>query len=192
MQPEQEKIMRMVEEGTISAEEAKELLDAIEQDFDEMRSDGEHFELGDELNSKEMWRRPFGLFMVISSIGGALLIRTRRSSGLASLMRGILLFPLTFISAFAAVLIYLSKDSPWLHIRVRSADQEKVTISLPFPLNIVRGGLQFISSQISDEEIGEKMDAATEFLEAVENTSLTDPVTIDIAEGGDSVQLFLG
>jgi len=95
--------------------------------------------------------------------------------------------------AAAAVLItYLSKDGPWLHIRVRSTDGEGVTINLPFPLHILRSGLQTVRGKISDDQIGEKIDIASEFIEALQTSDFHDPISIDVMDEGNNVQIFLG
>ncbi len=192
MQGEHEKILRMVEEGTITAEEAQELFDAIDDyDVDAGISE-ETYDVPEQLGSRQLWQRPFGISTVTATIGAGLLIRTRRSQGLFALVRGIVLLPLTIIAILVAVVTYLSKDGPWLHIRVRSDEGERISLTLPFPLHIARGGLRVARSQISDDEVGEKIDMAAEFLEAVESSNLRDPLTIDVMDEGNSVQIFLG
>ncbi len=192
MNGEQDKILHMLEEGTISTEEAQTLLDAIEDSRDNDNNTFWSREVEGYIPSRDYWRRPFGIFLISATFWGSLVIRTRKTTGFFSLFRKALLFPLAFGSALGAGIIYLSKDSPWLHLRIRSAEEEKLSLSLPFPLNILRGGLQFISSQIEDEEAGEKIDAATEFLEAVEMADYQNPVSIDIEEEGNNIQIFLG
>jgi len=192
MHSEHEKILHMVEQGTITAEEAQELLDAMEDYEDESGIDDLVYDVPEAFGSRQIWRRPFGISMVVATIGGSLLLRTRRATGLFTWFRGVVLLPLTLVAMLVAVVTYLSKDGPWLHVRVRSAERERISLSLPFPLHLIRGGLRMARSQISDNEIGEKMDAAAEFLEAVETSDLRDPLTIDVMDEGNNVQIFLG
>jgi len=192
MHSEHEKILHMVEQGTITAEEAQELLDAMEDYEDESGIDDLVYDVPEAFGSRQIWRRPFGISMVVATIGGSLLLRTRRATGLFTWFRGVVLLPLTLVAMLVAVVTYLSKDGPWLHVRVRSAERERISLSLPFPLHLIRGGLLMARSQISDNEIGEKMDAAAEFLEAVETSDLRDPLTIDVMDEGNNVQIFLG
>ncbi len=192
MQGEYEKILRMVEEGTITAEEAQDLFDAMEEFEIESAIKDEPIDVPESLGSQHIWRRPFGISMIIATIGASLLFRTRRSTGLFSLLRGIVLIPVTLIAALVALITYLSKGGPWLHIRIRSAEGQRISLSLPFPLHVFRGGLRLVRSQISDDDVGEKLDAAADFLEAVETSDLRDPLTIDVMDEETNVQIFLG
>ena len=191
MQSEQDKILRMVEEGTISADEAQELFEAMEDSEADQDSGGESFAAPESSGSGEVWRRPFGFSLIVATIGGSLLFRTRRASGFTSLLRGVILIPITMLAATAALITYLSKGGPWLHIRIRSAEGKRVSVNLPFPLHILRGGLEMVRAKVSDDEIGEKIDMATEFLEAVETSRLADPISIDVMDEGNKVQIFL-
>jgi len=192
MQSEHEKILHMVEEGTITAEEAQELLEAMEdQGFDSGTFD-EDFDLPESLDSKKNWQRPFSISMVTAAIGGSLWLRTRRKSGPFSLISTVILLPLTFFAVLFAIVTYIAKDGPWLHIRVRSGEGDRISLSLPFPLNVLRGGLRMARSQIDDDEIGDKVDAVADLLEALETADPRDPVSIDVMDNGDSIQIYLG
>jgi hypothetical protein len=118
--------------------------------------------------------------------------RTRRAAGIGRLVRGLILLPVTAIAGVAAVILYLSKNGPWLYLRVRSDDGDRFAIGLPFPLHLIRGGLRLVQSQVPDPDIGEKIDMAAEFLEAIETSDLQDPMTIDVRDEGDSVQIYFG
>ena len=192
MKSESDKILGMLDEGTITAEEAQELLDAVEEAppvLDDVDMAGTRPDM-DEIRSA--WRVPFNISLIVMGISGSLLWRTRRAAGIAGLFRRLLLLPVTLIAGLSAVLLYFSKDGPWLHVRVRQESGSRFAISLPFPLHLIRGGLRLAQSQIPDPEIQEKLDAAAEFLEAVETADLQDPLTVDVRENGESVQIFIG
>ena len=192
MKSENDKILGMLEEGTITAEEAQELLDAVEEappvqdDLDTADSRPDMYQI------RSAWRVPFNISLIVMAISGSLIWRTRRAAGIAGLFRLLLLLPVTLIAGLSAVILYFSKDGPWLHMRVRSDDGDRFAISLPFPLHLARGGLRLAQSQVPDQEMREKIDAAADFLEAVETSDLQDPLTIDIREDGESVQFFIG
>ena len=192
MKSESDKILGMLEEGTITAEEAQELLDAVEEAppvMEELDTADSHPDM-DQVRST--WRVPFNISLIVMGISGSLLWRARRAAGIAGLFRSLLLLPVTLIAGLSAVLLYFSKDGPWLHLRVRSDDGDRFAISLPFPLHLARGGIRLAQSQIPDQETREKLDAAAEFLEAVETSDLQDPLTIDVKENGESVQIYIG
>lgn len=192
MKTESDKILSMLEEGSITADEAQELLDAVEDstpappimepvdpppDMDQFRS---------------TWRIPFNISLIVMAISGSLFWRTRRASGPPGLIRRLLFLPVTIIAGITAIFVYISKDGPWIHVRVKEDDGSRFAISLPFPLNLVRGGLRIAQTQVPDPDLREKLDIAADFLEAVEASDIQDPLTVDINDEGDSVQVFIG
>jgi len=189
---ESDKILSMLEEGTISAEEAQELLDAVEDsppppyamDPDSSRPDMDQV--------RSAWRVPFNISVIVTAISGSLLWRSRRASGLAKPLLRLFLLPVTIVAGIAALFIYISKDGPWLHLRVQEESGSRFAMSLPFPLHLLRGALRFAQSQVADQDAQEKIDAAADFLEAVETADIQDPLTIDVRENGESVQIYLG
>jgi hypothetical protein len=191
---ESDKILSMLEEGTITAEEAQELLDAVEVEDSAPPPAGiESAGPPPDMDAiKSAWRVPFNISLIVMAISGSLLWRTRRAAGAAGLIRSLLILPATILAALSAIFIYVSKDGPWLHLRVQENSGSRFAISLPFPLHLVRGGLRLAQSQVPDQEAREKIDAAAEFLEAVESSDLQDPLTIDVRENGESVQIYLG
>lgn len=192
MKSESDKILSMLQEGTISAAEAEELLEAVEDSPPVSRAAGFGDPPPDMDHLRSNWRQPFNISLIIAAISGSLMWRTRRASGLGKLLRNLLLMPLVLISAISALLLYFSKDGPWFHIRLRSADGDRLALSLPFPLQLIRGGLQLAQSQVPDPEVADKLNIAAEFLEEIESSDLQDPVTIDLKDEGDSVQIYLG
>jgi hypothetical protein len=130
--------------------------------------------------------------MLALLVSGSGLLQTRRSTGLPGLLRRFLFWPVTILAALTALITYLSKDGPWLHMRIRSADGDRIAISLPFPIHLLRGALRMATTQVPNEDAQEKLDAAVTFLEAVETADISDPVTIDVRDEGDNIQIFLG
>jgi len=192
MDGERDKILKMLEEGTISAEEAEELLTVIEDDYDDPPAVDTSYDGPDMSQFRSYWRRPFTISMLVLLVSGSGLWQIRRSTGLPSLLRRFLFWPVTILAALTAAITYLSKDGPWLHMRIRSADGDRIAISLPFPLHLMRGALRVATEQASNEDMREKLDAAAAFLEAIETADISDPVTIDVRDEGDNVQIFLG
>ena len=192
MKSESDKILGMLEEGTITDEEAQELLDAVEDSTPPPAGIESAGPPPDMDAVRSAWRIPFNISLIVMAISGSLLWRTRRAAGIARPFLRLLLLPVTLLAGLSAVILYLSKDGPWLHLRVREESGSRFAISLPFPLHLIRGGLRLAQSQIPDPEIQEKLDAAAEFLEAVETSDLQDPLTVDVRENGESVQIYIG
>lgn len=188
MNGEQDKILSMLEEGTISAEEAQELLAAVEGPEDDA---GPEFEVARATDAPDMsrfrdaWRVPFTISLAALALSGAGLLRARRGWRL-------LLAPVTLLAAVATVISYLSKDAPWLHVRVRSADGDRVNVSLPLPLPLLRAGLAIARQNAVNDEARQQLDMAEEFLAAMDQGQTPDPLVIDVNDEGDSVQVYLG
>jgi hypothetical protein len=188
MNGEREKILAMLEEGTITAEEADDLLGAIEETDETERSD---FSWPDMPARGQAWRKPFNVALLGSIAGSVLLLGTRKSGGLLRFVHNFILWPLTLFSAAAALITYFTKDSPWLHVRVNSKDGTEFTVSLPFPASTLDKALDMVREQVPDDETKEKLDAAAEMLAEMNSGDLRNPLVIDISDEGDSVQVYL-
>ena len=194
MSDEREKILAMVEEGTISAEEANELLEAIEdtEETPVQQSDSLVDFSWPEMPARgESWQRPFNLALFGTISGATLLLATRKSSGILRLIHTFIFWPLTIFAAIVAVVTFFSKDSPWLHVRVQSKDNPEFTISLPFPAEALQKALSVARSRAPNVDVQEKIDTAAEILAEMDTDDLKDPLVIDISDEGDSVQVYL-
>lgn len=191
MSSERDKILAMVEEGTISAEEANELLEAIAETENQAPAAAPDFSWPDMPQRGQSWQRPFNAALLGSIFGSFLLLGTRKSSGLVGFIHTFILWPLTIFAGLVAVITYFTKDSPWLHVRILSDGREEFTVSVPFPAQALMKALSVAREQAPNDEVREKIDAAAEILAEMDTGDLKDPVVIDISDEGDSVQVFL-
>jgi hypothetical protein len=193
MSQEQDKIWAMVEEGTITAAEAQDLLTAMNESNDRVPSDKlDDFNWPDMPAREQVWRRSFSAALLGTIFGGTVLLGTRGSGGLLGFIRRFVFWPLTLFAAIAAVITYFSKGSPWLHVRVQSAGSPTFVISLPFPAAAINKALAVARQQAPNEDVREKIDAAAAVLAEMDTSDLKDPLVIDINDEGDRVQVFLG
>ena len=191
MSNEQRKIEAMRAEGTISDADAEELLAALGEESQPLDAPSPDYAWPEMPVRGKAWQRPFTISLVSATFGSTLLWRTRHATGLMRLLHIFLLWPLTLFAAVAALVTYFSKESPWLHVRVRSADGSTFAISLPFPAQALNKALELAREQAPDPDVREKIDAAAEALAELDTSELKDPVVIDISDKGDSVQIFL-
>ena len=190
MSNERDKILAMVEEGTITAEEANELLAAVEEGNDQAPPAPDISWPGMPQRG-QTWQRPFNASLMGAISGGVLLLATRKAEGFWGLIRLLVLWPLTLTAGLIALITYFTKDSPWLHLRVKTHDGKDFSVSLPFPAEGLQKALRFAHDQATDDDVREKIGAAAEILAEMDTGDLKDPVVIDISDEGDSVQLFL-
>ena len=190
MKGEREKILAMRAEGTITAEEAEELLAALPPDIEEPlpAAPGAWGELP---ARGEAWQRPFAVMVGLTGIGAVKLLITRRSSGVVGFMHRFLIWPFTLLAALGALLIYLSKEAPWLHVRVRRESGERFSFSVPYPGTAVRGALRVARERAESAEAQEQIAAAQEMLAGLDAATSEEPLLVDIEDDGGSIQVYL-
>lgn len=197
MDQEREKILAMVEEGTLSAAEAQDLLQALEetgdppQETDHRPLQAADFDWPQMPAQGEAWRRPFNTSLLAAISGAALLLATRGSGGFVRFLHRFLFWPLTIFAALSALITFFSKDSPWLHVRVQSKKDTEFAVSVPFPAGALQSALRAARQRAPNADIQEKIDAAAEILAEMDTGDLRDPLVIEISDEGDSVQIYL-
>ncbi len=216
MSEERMKILEMIDQGVISAEEGYALLQALDED-EQLPDDGmeldpfseEDDELGfvqatedqeppqppdpeDMQKWKRWWFVPVWIGAGITVIGGALMFWAWRASGFG------FWFACTWFPFLIGVMILAlgwgSQNSPWLHVRVKQKpgeSPENVAISLPIPIRLTAWLLRTFGHFIPN------MDATglDEVILALADTKDDDvPFFVDVDEGedGEKVQVFIG
>lgn len=189
MSDDREHILRMVEEGTLSADEANEMLEALETEEEARPVSAPTPE-----NVYRPWQIPVVgglLLLAIGGLGMAQLARRRRSGPLG---------PVARVGAGSAFLLGLlltalglwSRNAVWLHVRVEEEDGPTVNVSIPLPLGLAERAVTFAREQ-ADEETAGRLDAAAAFLASIRHGGEREPFTIEVSEGEDTrVFVYLG
>lgn len=147
MEPEHKAILRLVQEGKITAEDAARLLDAMGAGVD----DTQERPLPDEATvmpepqaagQPRRARSPYWLFLLLFGLGwtlaGAALTLWALGSGWMALTVPFLLVGLAILSLGAA-----SRDATWLSVRVTDAEgRRKFALDFPLPLPVVAWGVR--------------------------------------------------
>lgn len=185
MSDDQEHILRMVEEGTLSADEANEMLEALETG--EAQAAPSPARSLDTDTRTRPWQIPVvgGLFLTaIGGLGLAQVARQRRSGplGLVTRVGAGLAF---FLGVLLTALGLWSRNAIWLHVRVEEADGPTVNVSLPLPLGLAERAVTFAREQ-ADEETADRLDAAAAFLASIRRGGEREPFTIEVSEGEDT------
>ncbi|MBC8505415.1 MAG: hypothetical protein ISR58_08935 [Anaerolineales bacterium] len=215
MSEERLKILEMIDQGVINAEEGYALLQALDDDSipddgmemgafsdtaDDMDSinltSGEDPPLPPDPEDMEKWKRwwfiPVWIGAGITVIGGVLMLWAWRASGFG------FWFACTWFPFLMGVMVLAlgwgSQKSPWLHVRVHQKpgeSPEKVAISLPIPIRLTAWLLRTFGHFIP------KLDATglDEIILALADTKDGDvPFFVDVDEGedGEKVQVFIG
>lgn len=204
---EKKEILRMVEEGKITAEEAITLLNALEADLADAEESAFITEASAEstrepavdhnLNAiadkvRSFWRIPLGIGIVITVLGGIWMLSAMQSAG----------FGFWFYCAwipfvlgvFVIALSAGSRSSRWLFVHIKQAPGERpenITFGFPIPLRLVAWFLRNFGEKIPGLD---NLAGVDEILEMLANTPAGDAALIvDVHdEGGEEVQIFVG
>ena len=203
---ERRKILQMVADGKISAEEAATLMRALDEDPAEEQIEVIQAESGfgsektEAPEFEEVRRRAIRFAMIPLWVG--IIVTILSSWGMYSVQQGgglnFWFFCLTLPLLFGVLLIALGaggKTARWLYVNVDRSYQNEwprnITIALPLPLGLVGWFLRTFGSYID----GLKKTTIDEVLMAISATkSVTEPLIVNVNDddSGEHVQVFIG
>lgn len=202
----QDQILKMLEEGKITAEEADKLLtvlgpeqnvgtvagDAVVTDLPQSKPDQSPGEAIDYTRFGNMWRIPFFIAagsLLISGLGLAFMYQA--DERVATL--GFLCIWSIFIIAFAAtILMLMARRAPWLHVRVQERSGRRIAISLPLPLHLA-GWILGLARYVIPKNQAMQLDTASAFVAAMREDPDQDPIIINVDDDdGDKVEVYIG
>ena len=202
----QDQILKMLEEGTITAEEADRLLAALgpEQSVETVAGDlivtgvpeSEPAESTSQPPNygryRRFWRIPFIIAagsLLLSGLGLAFMYQAEE--GVATL--GFLCIWSIFLLAFlATLLILLARRAPWLHVRVQEQDGRRFAISIPLPMRLASWALG-IARYFVPKEQAMHVDTAAAFVTAMQENPGDEPIFIDVDDDDrDKVEIYIG
>ena len=202
---EKKEILRMVEEGKITAEEAITLLNALEVDLvnaeetaliteashqSTREADANLNEIADKVRS--FWRIPLGIGILITILSGIWMLSAMQSAGF-----GFWFYCAWVPLAWGVLLIALSagsRSSRWLFVHVKQPPGEKpenITFGFPLPLRLVAWFFRNFGEKISGLE---NLAGVDEILETLADTPAGDAsLIVDVHDDeGKEVQIFFG
>ena len=202
---EKKEILKMVEEGKITADEAIILLKAIEADTDEAESEAfsteasENHASGADSNFnaiadkvRSFWRIPLGIGIIITVLSGLWMLGAMQSNGF-----GFWFYCSWFPFSLGVLIVALaagSKRSHWLFVKVKQAPGEKpqnITFGFPLPLRFSAWILRSFGHKIPGME---NVGGVEDILETLADTPIGDSALIvDVHDNdGEEVQVFIG
>ena len=197
-------ILQMLEQGSISAEEAEKLLAAIGPEDDQSSDAGyqvitqdipeaEPYESAPDMNKfRRFWRIPFLVAagsLLLSTVGLALMYQ---SAGQVALIGFMCVWSIFVVAFLATLLVLLARKAPWLHVRVQEQGGRKIAISLPLPLRLANWGINIAKYYVPKEQAA-NLEMAAVFMSELSNNPDQEPIMINVDDDdGDKVQLYLG
>jgi hypothetical protein len=196
-----QQVLQMLQDGKLTAEEAQELLQALEPAAAEAPQEAIEGEIVEPVEPPDMdrfrrfWQYPFFISLaVLIGVGLGLRSMYQASEGAITFwfVCVLILFILTFI---LTALAFMSRSAPWVHVRVKEKSGRKIAISLPLPMGLAQWGINIARNFVPDAERG-NLDMAAEFIRSARHDLKgpdTEPFMINVDdEDGDQVQVFIG
>jgi hypothetical protein len=202
----------MLEKGTITADEAAKLLEAIAHDEqatdaanattdagdqESIAVEPDQVTLGSFTPDAKRWNRvrqvPFAVAVTLLIVCAWGLYAIYRQADARITFGWVAVLVLFLLSVLATVVTFWMLRAPWLHVRIEERDGKRIAISLPLPLTLANWGLQ-IARHYVDERTAEYLDTSTEFLKAMRQShgKEPEPIMINIDEDGQRVQVYIG
>jgi hypothetical protein len=195
MNQERTQILKMVESGRISAEEAIELLNALNGVAPSARVDEEQTAPPPEFSRPERgWLYLFTVGLVIMAVGAPLV--ALGLTGRASVSWALLCGWTPFMMGLAILTLGVwARGACWFHLRVsRSRGKvQSLVLSIPLPLTLaawVLGALRSRLPWLQETGVDEAILALREGLEDKDGQ----PIYLDVLDddGGEHVQVYVG
>jgi hypothetical protein len=198
-QDEQQEILRMIQNGTISAEEGAALLETLEETHPELLFASHNaVQRPDQQASQQVpkWKRwwviPFWTGVAVTVLSSWLIYAAWDARGL-----GLLFFFswLPFLAGLAVLILgWNSRTGPWLHIQIRQAPGEKprqIDINLPIPIQFAGWLLEMFGHFIPGLKAAGLMEIKT-YLKTDQLQKQPLHIEINDAECGEQVTLIIG
>ena len=205
---ERRKILQMVEEGKISAEEAASLMRALDEDSAEGQIDAYHAETGSgfersgasapEFDKVKARARRFAMIPLWAGVAVAVfsawgIFAIQQNAGL-NFWFFCLMFPL-MLGVLLIAIGSAGQGSKWLYVNVdrRYADDwpKNITLGFPIPLGLTAWFMRNFGHNISGMN-KTQVDGIVEVLNATGRSDDPFIVNVDDNDDGDRVQVYIG
>jgi hypothetical protein len=191
------KVLQMIQDGTISAEEGAKLLDALghgPQPADQPAGETSPHEsaaatapVGAPSWARWAWVYPLAAGLGLLAIAGiftGLVMRDGRQLGWLACT-----LPPMVLGALVMALAWWSRSARWLHVRVRDGEK-RINISLPLPLRLAAWGVRIARPWVPQLQ-GTAVDEL--ILSLAEADSQEGILAVEVNEGADEqVRVYLG
>ncbi len=195
MSEERAKILQMVADGKISAEQAARLLSALGGEIDGERDSSGRDTVAPETEPSphfgNLWLIPMYAGLVLFVCGALAVFPLYADSG--SWLLVVCGWPAFIIGLLAMLAAWLARRWRWIHIRITNLDGSRRNVKLSFPLPL---GLTAWALKIASRFVPKLKDTGADEVVVALNEGLThdQPLYIDVQEGddGERVQVYIG
>jgi hypothetical protein len=200
----EERILQMLSDGSISVEEAEELLAALGMEDNGEALSGEivtsqeiqdakpHTPPPDLSRFKRWWRIPLFVAAGSAILSGAGLILMYQSTEQVALLGYLCIWSIFIIALFVSVIILMARRSTWLYINVEEKGGHRFAFGMPMPLGLVNWSFKAARPFVPDKQ-AVHLETASAFVSVMKDDPDSNPIVIDVDdEDGDRVQVYIG
>ena len=200
------RILEMLDQGTITVEQANQLLEALQDEVPPAVEEDTDLPAAvppDLQRFRRLSYVPFGLSVLLLLLAAwGTYALSRRGDGQITAGFVAMLILLILVSLLTW-LTFAMTQVPWLHVRVQSKGEvnskgkptyKRFIISLPVPLSLAQWALRIAPRYVGEDQ-AENIAAATALLQTVRQDlgkPGTDPIAIDIDDEEERVQVYVG
>ncbi|MGB3717367.1 MAG: hypothetical protein WA996_23335 [Candidatus Promineifilaceae bacterium] len=187
----EERILEMLAGGTITAEEAEELLAVLAADdqsepvTDEIVEAAEiqdakpHSPPPDLSRFRRWWRIPLFIAVGTAIVSGAGLVLMYQSSEQVALLGFMCIWSLFIIALFVAVILLMARRSTWFYISVDEKDGHRFAFGMPMPLGLVNWSIKAARPFVPDKQ-AVHLETANAFVSVMKDDPEAAPIVIDV------------
>jgi hypothetical protein len=139
---------------------------------------------------RKLWQIPFWIGAGILTVGALLMSAAMQGAGIGFLF---LCASLPFLLGLGVLLLaWEARLSPWFHLRVHQAAGEwpsTIALSFPLPIRLATWALRLFGSWIP---LPGDLSAEDMIMALESGVSPDNPIYIEVEDGGDHVQVFIG
>jgi hypothetical protein len=203
MSEEEKRILDMLAGGTISADEAYELLNALRPVAGVENTDDLAFPArGDESEKiqrmqaglqrfRRLWRIP--AFVVAGALllsGTGLFLMYQSTADVAAI--GLLCtWSIFLVALLGTIFALLSRRSAWLYLHVEEKDGSRFAFGMPVPLNLAGWSLKLARPFVPRNQLAH-LETAAAFVSVMRASPEAEPLFIDVDDEDENVQIYIG
>jgi hypothetical protein len=199
----EKRILDMLAEGSITAEEAHELLTALRPAGGVEDAAGPALPAPASESAKieaiqpglqrfrRLWRIPVFIAAGTLLLSGLGLFLMYQSTADVAALGFLCIWSIFLMALLVAAFALLAYRSTWMYLRVEEDDGSRFAFGMPLPLNLAGWFIRIARPFVPKDQAGH-LDTAAAFVSVMREDPGADPIFIDVEDEDDKVQIYIG